>query len=149
MTNYTIVGSRSTTMPIAHPKLKRENKTDRSTKPCSNCGRLDGRPLAVSVLSDLISRVTDAVLEEVPEVEEPTGSDAGAIIAAARAGSTGGRQGEEVGFATDSPVEEAVCCEPVSEMELGKSGFWRSDGKWTHSPGGNTCIRKIGVITIA
>ena len=62
-------------------------------------------PLAVSVLSDLISRVTDAVLEEVPEVAEPTGSDAGAIIAAARAGSTGGRQGEEVGFATDSPVE--------------------------------------------
>jgi len=59
----------------------------------------------VSVLSDLISRVTDAVLEEVPEVAEPTGSDAGAIIAAARAGSTGGRQGEEVGFATDSPVE--------------------------------------------
>src|SRR6516225_8513175 len=58
-------------------------------------------PLAVSVLSDLISRVTDAVLEEVPEVAEPTGSDAGAIIAAARAGSTGGRQGEEVGFATD------------------------------------------------
>jgi hypothetical protein len=109
MTNYTIVGSRSTAMPIAHPKLKRENKTDRSTKPCSNCGRLDGRPptgpLAVSVLSDLISRVTDAVLEEVPEVAEPTGSDAGAIIAAARAGSTGGRQGEEVGFATDSPVE--------------------------------------------
>ena len=62
-------------------------------------------PLAVSVVSDLISRVTDAVLEEVPEVAEPTGSDAGAIIAAARAGSTGGRQGEEVGFATDSPVE--------------------------------------------
>jgi hypothetical protein len=47
--------------------------------------------LAVSVLSDLISRVTDAVLEEVPEVAEPTGSDAGAIIAAARAESTGGR----------------------------------------------------------
>jgi hypothetical protein len=44
MTNYTIVESRSTAMPIAHPKLKRENKTDRSTKPCSNCGRLDGRP---------------------------------------------------------------------------------------------------------
>ena len=60
----------------------------------------------MSVLSDLISRVTDAVLEEVPEVAEPTGSDAGAIIAAARAGSTGGRQGEEVGFAIDSPVEE-------------------------------------------
>jgi hypothetical protein len=38
-------------------------------------------------------------------VAEPTGSDAVAIIAAARAGSTGGRQGEEVGFATDSPVE--------------------------------------------
>ena len=110
MTNYTIVGSRSTAMPFAHPKLKRENKTDRSTKPCSNCGRLDGRPdrpLAVSVLSDLISRVTEAVLEEVPEVAEPTGSDAGAIIAAARAGSTGGRQGEEVGFATASPVEES------------------------------------------
>ena len=65
MTNYTILESRSTAMPIAHPKLKRENKTDRSTKPCSNCGRLDGRPdrpLAVSVLSDLVSRVTDAVL---------------------------------------------------------------------------------------
>jgi hypothetical protein len=31
-------------LPMAHPKLKRENKTDRSTKPCSNCGRLDGRP---------------------------------------------------------------------------------------------------------
>ena len=30
------------------------------------------------------------------EVAEPTGSDAGAIIAAARAGSTGGGQGEEV-----------------------------------------------------
>jgi len=60
---------------------------------------------AVDVSPDLISRVTDAVLEEVPEVAEPTGSDAGAIIAAARAGSTGGRQGEEVGFATDSPVE--------------------------------------------
>src|SRR6202035_2029243 len=44
MTNYTIVESRSTAMPIAHPKLKRENKTDLSTKPCSNCGRLDGRP---------------------------------------------------------------------------------------------------------
>ena len=108
MTNYTIVGSRSTAMPITHPKLKRENKTDRSTKPCSNCGCLDGRaptgPLAASV-SDLISRITDGVLEEVPEVAEPTGSDADAIIAAARAGSTGGRQGEEVGFATDSPVE--------------------------------------------
>jgi hypothetical protein len=52
--------------------------------------------LAVSVLSDLISRVTDVVLEEVREVAEPTGSDAGAIIAAARAGSTGGGQGEEV-----------------------------------------------------
>ena len=107
MTNYTIGGSRSTAMPIAHPKLKRENKTDGSTKPCSNCGRLDGRPdrpLGGECVSDLISRVTDAVLEEVPEVAEPTGSDAGAIIAAARAGSTGGRQGEEVGFATDSPV---------------------------------------------
>ena len=23
----------------------------------------------------------------------------------------------------DSPLEEAVCCEPVSEMELGKVGF--------------------------
>jgi hypothetical protein len=29
----------------------------------------------------------------------------------------------------DSPLEEAVCCELVSEMELGKSGFWDSDGK--------------------
>jgi len=28
MTNYTIVESRSTAMPIAHPKLKRENKTE-------------------------------------------------------------------------------------------------------------------------
>ena len=44
MTNYTIVESRSTAMPIARPKLKRQNKTDRSNKPCSNCGRLDGRP---------------------------------------------------------------------------------------------------------
>ena len=32
MTNYTILESRSTAMPIAHPKLKRENKTDRSNK---------------------------------------------------------------------------------------------------------------------
>ena len=29
----------------------------------------------------------------------------------------------------DSLLEEAVCCELVSEMELGKSGFWDSDGK--------------------
>ena len=29
----------------------------------------------------------------------------------------------------DSPLEEAVCCELVSEVELGKSGFWGSDGK--------------------
>ena len=49
MTNYTIVESRSTAMPIAHPKRKRENKTDRSTGPCSNCGRLDGRPLPSEV----------------------------------------------------------------------------------------------------
>ena len=27
------------------------------------------------------------------------------------------------------PLEEAVCCELVSEVELGKSGFWGSDGK--------------------
>ena len=54
MANYTIVKSRSTAMPIAHPKLKRQNKTDRSNKPCSNCGRLTGAPtgpLALSVLS--------------------------------------------------------------------------------------------------
>jgi hypothetical protein len=36
----------------------------------------------------------------------------------------------------DSPLEEAVCCEPVSEMELGKSGFWGSDGKWSLSSSG-------------
>jgi hypothetical protein len=40
-----------------------------------------------------------------------------------------------VRFATDSPLEEAVCCEPVSEMELGKSGFWGSDGKIDLFPG--------------
>ena len=34
----------------------------------------------------------------------------------------------------DSPLEEAVCCEPVSEMELGKSGFWGSDGKMDPFP---------------
>jgi hypothetical protein len=40
---------------------------------------------------------------------------------------------------TDSPLEEAVCCEPVSEMELGKSGFGGSDGKiWRR---GTTCNR--------
>ena len=34
----------------------------------------------------------------------------------------------------DSLLEEAVCCEPVSEMELGKSGFWGSDGKMDPFP---------------
>jgi len=38
---------------------------------------------------------------------------------------TGGRRE----FAPDSSLEEAVCCELVSEVELGKSGFWGSDGK--------------------
>jgi hypothetical protein len=28
----------------------------------------------------------------------------------------------------DSPLEEAVCCEPVSEMELGKLGVRRENG---------------------
>jgi hypothetical protein len=107
MTNYTIVGSRSTAMPIRIPSLNAKTRQIARLNLVQTAGALTGAPtgpLAVSVLSDLISRVTDAVLEEVPEVAEPTGSDAGAIIAAARAGSTGGRQGEEVGFATDSPL---------------------------------------------
>src|ERR1700757_1646603 len=44
MTNYTIVESRSTAMPIARPSLNAKTRQIRSTKPCSNCGRLDGRP---------------------------------------------------------------------------------------------------------
>jgi hypothetical protein len=34
----------------------------------------------------------------------------------------------------ESSVEEAVCCERVSGMELGKSGFWGSDGKMDPFP---------------
>jgi hypothetical protein len=44
-----------------------------------------------------------------------------------------------------------------SAETLGHPRKWSSESrvfggptaKWTHSPGGNTCIRKIGVITIA
>ena len=67
-------------MPIAHPTLKRENKTDRSTKPCSNCGRLDGRrwgtfasrslviaggacKLAAATLRDRLQAVAGQILE--------------------------------------------------------------------------------------
>ena len=39
------------------------------------------------------------------------------------------RDGTRRKFATDSPLEEAVCCELVSEMELGKSVFWTPTGK--------------------
>jgi hypothetical protein len=83
MTNYTIVGSRSTAMPIAHPKLKRENKTDRSTKPCSNCGRPD-RPLRGERAVGPDQPGHRCRPRGGPGSDEPTGSDAGAIIAAAR-----------------------------------------------------------------
>jgi len=41
----------------------------------------------------------------------------------------------------DSPLEEAVCCELVSEMELGKSGFWGSDGKMGPFPRRSAYLR--------
>jgi hypothetical protein len=43
-------------------------------------------------------------------------------------------------FAPDSSLEEAVCCELVSEMELGKSGFWDPTGSWTLFPRGSAYL---------
>ena len=52
MTNYTIVKSRSTAMPIAHPKLKRQNKTDRPVA-CNQVPAARGRGQGTEMLAEL------------------------------------------------------------------------------------------------